>query len=214
MVLRYFGEPAAETCDACDNCSGTGAERTANYPDSLYQALLELREYLARRTRRAPYQVMETRTVRELATHRPRDREELLETYGIGDVKADWFGENIVRSIESWEKAHPDASGRMPRPYGGRARTRVSSGRGAGRGDDSEVLFQRLREWRLERAKQDQVPAYVVFKDDVLWEIAARRPITPEELHAISGVGPKKLGLYGIGVIEVVSETMEDPGRD
>ena len=64
---------------------------------------------------------------------------------------------------------------------------------------------QRLREWRLERAKADDVPPYVVFHDSVLHAIAAARPGTLGELAQISGVGPAKLERYGDDVLAVVS---------
>jgi ATP-dependent DNA helicase RecQ len=56
--------------------------------------------------------------------------------------------------------------------------------------------FEALRRWRAERAKADEVPAYVVFHDKTLHEIAAVRPQTREELSAIAGVGPAKLERY------------------
>ena len=60
---------------------------------------------------------------------------------------------------------------------------------------------QRLREWRLERAKADDVPPYVVFHDTVLHAIAAARPGSLGELAQISGVGPAKLERYGEEVL-------------
>ncbi|HET7129532.1 MAG TPA: ATP-dependent DNA helicase UvrD2 [Gaiellaceae bacterium] len=64
---------------------------------------------------------------------------------------------------------------------------------------------QRLREWRLERAKADDVPPYVVFHDSVLHAIAAARPGTLGELAQISGVGPAKLERYGEEVLATVA---------
>jgi superfamily II DNA helicase RecQ len=64
---------------------------------------------------------------------------------------------------------------------------------------------QRLREWRLERAKADEVPPYVVFHDSVLHAIAAARPGTLGELARISGVGPAKLERYGEEVLATVA---------
>ncbi|HEY0417222.1 MAG TPA: ATP-dependent DNA helicase UvrD2 [Gaiellaceae bacterium] len=55
----------------------------------------------------------------------------------------------------------------------------------------------RLREWRLQRARADNVPPYVVFHDAVLQAIAAARPGSLGELAQISGVGPAKLERYG-----------------
>ena len=54
-----------------------------------------------------------------------------------------------------------------------------------------------LKEWRSGRAKADAVPAYVVFHDRTLAEIAERRPRSLDELAAVPGVGPAKLERYG-----------------
>jgi DNA helicase-2/ATP-dependent DNA helicase PcrA len=64
---------------------------------------------------------------------------------------------------------------------------------------------ERLRAWRLERAREDGVPPYVVFHDSVLHAIADARPASLGELSEISGVGPAKLERYGeelLGVLE------------
>ncbi|MCU0266198.1 MAG: ATP-dependent DNA helicase UvrD2 [Actinomycetia bacterium] len=65
-----------------------------------------------------------------------------------------------------------------------------------------EAVFERLRAWRLERARTDSVPAYVVFTDATLEAIAARRPASLGELAEINGVGPAKLQRYGAEVLE------------
>jgi DNA helicase-2/ATP-dependent DNA helicase PcrA len=54
-----------------------------------------------------------------------------------------------------------------------------------------------LREWRLTRARADEVPAFVVFSDRTLAELAARTPRTLAELSAVPGIGPAKLERYG-----------------
>jgi DNA helicase II / ATP-dependent DNA helicase PcrA len=54
-----------------------------------------------------------------------------------------------------------------------------------------------LREWRLARARADEVPAYVVFNDRTLAELVARTPRTLAELAAVPGIGPAKLERYG-----------------
>ena len=60
---------------------------------------------------------------------------------------------------------------------------------------------QALREWRLERARADEVPAYVVFHNPTLAEIAGAQPRTLAELAAVPGVGPAKLERYGGDVL-------------
>ncbi len=67
--------------------------------------------------------------------------------------------------------------------------------------------FEALRRWRAERAKADEVPAYVVFHDRTLHEIAAVRPQTREELSAISGVGPAKLERYADDLLAALAAT-------
>lgn len=68
-------------------------------------------------------------------------------------------------------------------------------------------LFDALRRWRRDRADRDGVPAYVVFHDSTLSEIASRRPRTLSDLRAISGIGPTKLDRYGPEVLRVLDTT-------
>lgn len=70
--------------------------------------------------------------------------------------------------------------------------------------DIDEELHERLREWRQRVAGAQKVPAYVVFTDATLVALAERRPGRPEELIAIAGIGPRKLGLYGESVLALV----------
>ncbi|MBP2189567.1 DNA helicase RecQ [Nocardia goodfellowii] len=66
-------------------------------------------------------------------------------------------------------------------------------------------LFERLRAWRAATAKEQGVPAYVVFHDATLREIAKRKPTSLSELGAVGGVGEAKLAKYGEGVLEVLA---------
>jgi DNA helicase-2/ATP-dependent DNA helicase PcrA len=65
---------------------------------------------------------------------------------------------------------------------------------------------QALREWRLARARADEVPAYVVFNDRTLAELAAREPRTLAELAAVPGIGPAKLERYGPELLARLAE--------
>jgi DNA helicase-2/ATP-dependent DNA helicase PcrA len=78
------------------------------------------------------------------------------------------------------------------------------------KGSDPAVLpdtpvFAALRAWRAERAKADEVPAYVVFHNSTLAEIAERSPRTLAELGRVPGVGPTKLDRYGDDVLAALS---------
>ena len=78
-----------------------------------------------------------------------------------------------------------------------RAPVSVSSGGGP--------LFDRLKEWRRKRASSDGVPAYVVFHDKTLAEIAERQPHDWADLAAVPGIGPAKLDRYADEVLAIVA---------
>jgi ATP-dependent DNA helicase RecQ len=83
---------------------------------------------------------------------------------------------------------------------------RIASGSAASTaGDELHAgLYQALRAWRLQVAREHGVPAYTVFHDSTLEEIARRRPGSSEELRAVSGVGAIKLERYGAAVLDLV----------
>jgi ATP-dependent DNA helicase RecQ len=69
---------------------------------------------------------------------------------------------------------------------------------------EQEAVFEELRAWRGATAKEQGVPAYVVFHDATLRSIAAAAPSSLGELAGISGVGESKLAKYGEGILEVL----------
>jgi ATP-dependent DNA helicase RecQ len=79
-----------------------------------------------------------------------------------------------------------------------------------------EAMFQILRAWRLEQARDQEVPPYAVFHDSHLRSIAAHLPLTSEALSRLKGIGPRKLEKYGPAVIELVRTYLgaERTGRD
>jgi ATP-dependent DNA helicase RecQ len=64
--------------------------------------------------------------------------------------------------------------------------------------------FEKLRAWRAAQAKEQGVPAYVIFHDATLRQIAAQAPPTLTALSAVSGVGEAKLARYGQQVLDVL----------
>jgi ATP-dependent DNA helicase RecQ len=72
-------------------------------------------------------------------------------------------------------------------------------------GDVDAGLFERLRAWRLATARAESVPAYVVFSDRTLRELAAVRPADEAALAAVQGVGPAKLERYGTEVLAQIA---------
>jgi ATP-dependent DNA helicase RecQ len=94
----------------------------------------------------------------------------------------------------------PPAQGSLPV-----ARTRnVASAVSSGAAPAANTLFEALRTWRMEIAKAQAVPPYVIFHDTVLRDIAAVRPANLAELAEIKGVGASKLDRYGVAVLALV----------
>ncbi|MEV6942339.1 DNA helicase RecQ [Streptomyces sp. NPDC051172] len=71
--------------------------------------------------------------------------------------------------------------------------------------EELQPAFEALRAWRAEQAREQGVPAYVIFHDATLREITATWPTSVTQLGGISGVGEKKLATYGEGVLEVLA---------
>ena len=65
-------------------------------------------------------------------------------------------------------------------------------------------MFERLREWRAAQAREQGVPAYVIFQDKTLREIASQRPADLNALACVNGVGQAKLEKYGRDILEVL----------
>jgi ATP-dependent DNA helicase RecQ len=105
----------------------------------------------------------------------------------------------------------------MPQPRGSRssraasgaATVTVSAGTGklaaADLTPEQEAVFERLRGWRGATAKEQGVPAYVVFHDATLRAIAVAAPSTLGELAGINGVGESKLSKYGESILELLA---------
>jgi DNA helicase-2/ATP-dependent DNA helicase PcrA len=71
--------------------------------------------------------------------------------------------------------------------------------------DYDEELFERLRAWRVARAGEEKVPAYVVFTDLTLQAIAEVRPVDQRALLRINGIGSAKLTKYADEVLAIVA---------
>jgi ATP-dependent DNA helicase RecQ len=70
--------------------------------------------------------------------------------------------------------------------------------------EPNDPVYAALKKWRLQRASADDLPAYVVFHNSTLAEIAGRKPRDLSELGTVPGVGPTKLQRYGDEVLAVV----------
>ena len=109
--------------------------------------------------------------------------------------------------------AHREDIGLEVKPFGAPARSRGASGTrdAASAGSevaldgDGEALFEALRTWRSEQARDRGVPPYVVFNDRTLRLVAAQRPRTADALLAVPGIGPGKQEMYGDELLRIVA---------
>jgi superfamily II DNA helicase RecQ len=72
-------------------------------------------------------------------------------------------------------------------------------------------LFDALRAWRTDRAREEKLPAYVIAYDETLASIAAARPATLVALERVKGIGPAKLDKYGADILAIVAAAGAEP---
>ena len=120
-----------------------------------------------------------------------------------------YFGETGSEACGHCDNCRLARDGRRGiRPIGKRMR---ASGRGAssdaiGLDDPHRPLFEKLRAWRKQRADIDSVPAYVVFADRVLVELARSKPTDIIRLSNVSGVGEVKREKYGRELLHLIAD--------
>ncbi len=69
---------------------------------------------------------------------------------------------------------------------------------------DEELLYK-LKDWRLQRADADSVPAYIIAHNSVLEEVAAKPPQNLQAFRGIKGMGPAKIEKYGQDILDVIN---------
>jgi ATP-dependent DNA helicase RecQ len=120
-------------------------------------------------------------------------------------VLTEGSGEVLRRELTVMLRRKPERT----RSRAPRARAGAASAGGSAPADlpaDAAPLFERLRAWRAAVAKEQGVPAYVVFHDATLRQIAALRPGSLAELGTVSGVGETKLTRFGRQVLDALAE--------
>ena len=224
QLLSYFGEGSAP-CGNCDTCLNPPSSYDGTVPA---QKLLSTVVRLDQRGQR--YGVGHVVDVlRGKTTERVRSLGHAeLSTFGIGADLSDGEWRAVVRQLVAArllgvEPEHstlhltPDSAAvlrgerevRLRHDAAAAGRSRRAGPKPAKATADLPAadadLFERLRAWRAGVAREAGVPAYVVFHDATLREVATRRPTTLDELAGIGGVGTAKLDRYGAGVLGVVT---------
>ncbi|WP_326790846.1 DNA helicase RecQ [Streptomyces sp. NBC_00151] len=231
QLLAYFGQdPDTPDCGNCDTCltppetwDGTVAAQ------KLLSTVVRLQR--ERGQKFGAGQIVDILLGRKTAKVIQFDHDQ-LSVFGIGDELAESEWRGVVRQLlaqgliavegEYGTLVLTDASGTVLRrehdvllrkeaPKPATSRSSAPKGERKAKAAVAELpaelvpAFEALRAWRAEQAREQGVPAYVIFHDATLREIATVWPTSVKELGGISGVGEKKLATYGEGVIGVLA---------
>jgi|HubBroStandDraft_2_1064218.scaffolds.fasta_scaffold19214_2 ATP-dependent DNA helicase RecQ len=237
QMLGYFGEQAGE-CGNCDTCltpakswDGTLAAQ------KLLSAVVRLKR--ERGQKFGAGQVIDIllgKQTDKVSQH----RHEALSVFGVGKDLTDLQWRAVVRQLlaqgvlavegdygtllctpagdevlyRGRQIRLRDDPAKVALPKPARAARAATSGAAAAATElsaaDAEV-FERLRAWRAAAAKEQGVPAYVIFHDATMRQIAAQSPSTLTELSTVNGVGDAKLVKYGQQVLDLLAELNGQP---
>ncbi|MBD5316381.1 MAG: DNA helicase RecQ [Bacteroides sp.] len=214
VLLNYFNEPSDCDCGNCDVCQN---------PPVRFDGTLIVQKVLSaivRTEARASVNIIIDILRGTAATDVVRRQWHQLPTFGVGrDMPADYWRAYISQMIQMGliDVAYEDFNhlritqlgadvlrerrqvmlARFTRPEPKRA-GRPSTRRAAAMQpvDNEEALLAGLKKLRLEVARREGVPPYIVFSDKTLRDMARRRPRTMDEFAAVEGVGERKLVRY------------------
>lgn len=226
-LLGYFGEEfPGENCATCDNCLS---------PRDTYDGTIAAQKFLSciyRIREKSGFGVGLNHVV-EVLTGADTDKirrwgHEGLSTYGIGRdlARPEWsaIGRELIRlgfirqSAEKFSVLEITTEGRailtqrkpvtLTRPVTAPEPTKHR----AGEISCDEVLFERLRQLRKKLADERDVPAYIVFSDVALRQMAREYPVSEREFTRISGVGERKLREFGeVFLAEIAAHLAANP---
>ncbi|NEA43897.1 DNA helicase RecQ [Streptomyces sp. SID11385] len=237
QLLAYFGqEQTGEKCGNCDNClhgSPDAFDGTVPAQKALSTVIRLRRE---RGQSFGTGQIIDILLGKRTAKVIRFDHDQ-LSVFGVGEDLSETEWRGIIRqllaqrllevggeynTLSVTEEAGAVLRGerqvmlrkepkKAPRASGGSG----GSGRGGAKKPPVDLpeadvpLFEALRAWRAEQAREQAVPAYIVFTDATLRAIVAARPDSVEGLTGVSGVGEKKRATYGEGVVAALKAARE-----
>lgn len=239
QLLTYFGQdPTASSCGNCDTCLNPPETWDGTVvSQKLLSTVVRLKR--ERGQKFGAGQIIDILLGRKTAKVIQFDHDQ-LSVFGIGEelAEAEWRG--VVRQLlaqgliavegEYGTLVLTEESGTvlgrerevLLRKEAPKPASRSSSSKGERKAKSSAAaaelpaealpVFEALRAWRGAQAKELGLPAYVIFHDATLREIATLRPSSLGELGGISGLGEKKLATYGEGVLEVLAGLPGDAG--
>ncbi|MFJ1765647.1 DNA helicase RecQ [Amycolatopsis sp. NPDC088138] len=226
QILNYFGQKA-EPCGNCDTCLNPPERWDGTIPaQKLLSTIVRLRN--ERRQKFGAGQVIDI-LLGKSTPKVTQFQHDTLKTFGIGTELREPEWRAVVRQLlaQGWLAVEGDYGSLVlteasAEVLGGdrevmlRREPERAAAAKAARGTrkaapavdmpaEAAPLFERLRAWRAGVAKEQGVPAYVVFHDATLRQIATQRPSSLADLGTVSGVGENKLAKYGEGVLEALA---------
>jgi len=216
-LLEYFGE----TCTVCNNCD------LCDKPPELFDGTQFVQMALSAVLRTGEWYGVGhlIDILRGNLTDKIKQRgHEELPTFGVGKdySKAQW--QVIFRQMMGYDLIRPDPErhgglritedARLLLKGEGKIQLRMDSASGKAEYDpivkalvseENTPLLSALKAQRRVFAEQQKVPAYIVFTDKTLIEMAENRPTTLDEMASVSGVGSKKLERYGRQFLRVIT---------
>ncbi|MFP7761466.1 DNA helicase RecQ [Marisediminicola sp. LYQ85] len=223
QLLAYFGEKSTP-CGNCDTCLSPPESVDGTVPaQKLLSTIVRLQR--ERNQKFGAGQLIDIL----LGNSTPRvvqNKHDELSTFGIGTelseqewrgvvrqllaqgllaVNSDGYGTLVITDDSAAVLAgqRPVKLRREPERQARRSSRAVKAG--ADLAPAALPVFDKLRAWRAAEAKEQGVPAYVIFHDATLREIATGLPTTLAQLGTMSGVGESKLEKYGEGILEVLA---------
>lgn len=223
-LLEYFGERASP-CGNCDTCLIPPVSFDGTVPvQKLLSAIYRVDQRFA-----AGHVIDVLRGVSsERITQWHHDS---LSVYGIGAERTEQEWRAILRqaialglvtvdhevysSLKLTDAARPVLKGGQQvqlRQYQKPVKPKRAPGSSAKAHPEMELskseqaIFEKLRWWRVETARSHGVPAYVIFVDATLREIAKVKPSSIDDLRGVTGVGEKKLVSYGDEIVAIINE--------
>lgn len=225
QLLAYFGETSGD-CGNCDNCLNPAESWDGTIPaQKLLSTIVRLERernqhfgaghlidiLLGRQTLRIDqYSHDDLSTFgigSELSEAEWRGVVRQLLAQGLLAVRGDGYGTLVItESSNEVLKGNRRVHLRREPERIKAGKTRKVSSQSAVLPASAQPLFERLRSWRADQASRQNVPAYVVFHDTTLRELATRHPRTIDELRDITGIGESKLERYGAELLELLSD--------
>ncbi|NRT76617.1 DNA helicase RecQ [Clostridium beijerinckii] len=188
-------------------------EKKASEENELFEILRNLRQELAKENNVPPYIIFGDVTLKEMTVNYPISKYEMLKVSGVGEVKYNKYGkvfEDVIRNfVEEHEIAIPDHDEGL-----------LDEQKSINKDEESRVevktdleLYERLDNARKEFAKEERALPQAILTMNTLKEISGRYPSSLDELKDITGMGPKKISLYGEKIINVVNEYLSENDR-